>query len=99
MKFVHINLAVSDPEGSANFYKTYVLPDADIVWLGDSLHLRDGQSDLAFQVGQPRLVPGAHHGFVAESSQSIDRLAQRLRSASLGGGVAVTLPPSSTRLC
>ena len=86
MRFVHINILVVDPERSANFYQTYLLPNATIVLLGDSLHLRDKASDLAFTVGQPALAHGAHHGFVADSIEQIDRLAQTLRA----GGVELT---------
>ena len=80
MKFVHINIVVRDPDKSADFYKTYLMPEAAAVWLGDSLHLRDSSSDLAFQTGDPKSASGAHHGFVAESAKQVDELVQRLQT-------------------
>ena len=80
MRFVHINIVVVEPERSASFYQTYLLPNATVVLLGDSLHLRDKDSDLAFTAGQPAAANGSHHGFVADSVERIDRLAQRLRA-------------------
>ncbi|MEO0817506.1 MAG: VOC family protein [Pseudomonadota bacterium] len=85
MRFQHINLAVRDPEVSANFYKTYLMPGAETVWLGASLHLRDARgSDMAFQAAAATgdiIKPeahGAHHGFLAASAAEIDSLAARL---------------------
>ena len=83
MKFVHINLVVSDPKSSAAFYQKYLLPDAELVMLGSSLHLRDPHSDLAFQSGAPVLASGAHHGFVADSAEQVDRLAGALRESDI----------------
>ena len=79
MRFVHINLVVTDPEQSAKFYQQYLMPNAEMVELGDSLHLRDPVNDLAFQRGSPSSPAGAHHGFVAESSKHVDQLVKNLR--------------------
>ena len=80
MRLAHVNLVVASPERAANFYKTYVMPAGETVWLGDSLHLRDADgSDMAFQAGTPTVgAAGAHHGFVAANSDAVDALAQRL---------------------
>ena len=87
MLFRHINLVVADPEISAEFYRSLLLPDAEAVWLGDSLHLRTSAGDdLAFQTGNPLRAQGAHHGFIAASVEAVDRLLSRVRAR----GVAVT---------
>jgi catechol 2,3-dioxygenase-like lactoylglutathione lyase family enzyme len=78
LKLVHINLVSSDPEASASFYVQCLLPDATREWLGDSLHVRNDTCDLAFQRGEPLAARGAHHGFLADSPVTIDRLVQRL---------------------
>ena len=86
LRLAHVNLVVRDPELSARFYVSHLLPDATVEWLGESLHVRSGASDLAFQRGEPRATSGAHHGFVADSATSIDALATRLT----GAGVELT---------
>lgn len=86
LRLVHVNLVVADPDASARFYTRFLLPHATRDWLGDSLHLRSSGCDLAFQRGASRRVPGAHHGFLADSAAAVDALAQRLRE----GGIALT---------
>jgi catechol 2,3-dioxygenase-like lactoylglutathione lyase family enzyme len=86
MQLRHVNLVVRDPELSARFYIRHVLPSGSTVWLGNSLHVRSGSSDLAFQAGEPHRTTGAHHGFIASSSREIEALAQQLQEA----GVSIT---------
>lgn len=86
MRLVHVNLVASDPEASARFYLRWLMPKAKSVWLGDSLHLRDDGSDLAFQLGKASTAPSAHHGFLAASADEIDALAGRL----IEDGIALT---------
>jgi catechol 2,3-dioxygenase-like lactoylglutathione lyase family enzyme len=80
LKFNHINLVVADPQLSAQFYARYLVNNASIEWLGDSLHLRDSCAiDLAFQQGKPVKADGSHHGFLAESVQTIENLLKLLK--------------------
>lgn len=75
MIFRHINLVVEDPELSCEFYKSHLLPNAQEVWLGSSLHLRTAAGDdLAFQKGTAGSAPGSHLGFIADSAHEIDAL-------------------------
>ena len=81
MKFVHLNLVVADPATSANFYETFLIKGAKQVWLGESLHLRNGEVDIAFQEGIAQSIPGAHHGFLADSAEHVGDLLSLLQSA------------------
>ena len=81
MRFNHINLVVSDPEKSADFYQKHFVPTGTSIWLGNSLHLRDPSGiDLAFQQGTPAQAPGSHQGFLAPSASKIDTLLNSLKS-------------------
>ena len=86
LRLLHINLVVADPEASARFYVRHVLPAATCEWLGNSLHVRSGVSDLAFQQGVPVVAKGTHHGFLADSPGAIDALSRGLLEA----GIALT---------
>ncbi len=76
----HVNLVVPDPDASADFYLKHLMPKGRKVWLGDSLHLRDGTTtDLAFQKGPAAPAGnGSHHGFLAASAAQVDALRQSL---------------------
>ena len=87
LQFNHINLVVGDPEAAADFYIKYLTPEAQKVWLGDSLHVRGvGLMDLAFQKGTSASAPGGHHGFLASSRKVVDDLVSRLE----GNGLTIT---------
>lgn len=82
MRFNHINLVVSDPQASAEFYKRFLVVDSTTTWLGESLHLRNRLAvDIAFQRGTPAKAMGSHHGFLAECAQAIDDLLIDLESS------------------
>ena len=72
MRLVHLNLSVVDPEASAAFYSRLLLPGATSEWLGNSLHVRAGSVDLAFQAGHPGGTETWHFGFLAPSSDAVD---------------------------
>lgn len=84
-KLVHVNLVVQAPLEAAEFYKRHLMPEGEIVTLGNSVHLRDGAcSDLAFIQGQPTPARnGAHHGFLADGPAQIDQLRNRLSEEGL----------------
>ncbi len=84
-RLVHVNLVVQAPYEAAEFYKRHLIPEGEIVTLGNSVHLRDSAgSDLAFVQGSsgPR-QNGGHHGFLADSPTRIDALRDRLLKENL----------------
>ena len=74
LRLIHVNLRVLDPEASAAFYARVLLPDARSEWLGNSLHLRTGSADLAFQAGEPESAASWHLGFLAPSRDAVDAI-------------------------
>ena len=86
MRLVHVSLAVDDPEASAAFYARVLLPDAAPERLGDSLHLRAGSVDLAFQADARGEAGRWHFGFLAPSSAAVDHV----RAALAQEGISLT---------
>lgn len=84
-KLAHVNLVVASPLEAAEFYKRHLLPDGEIVTLGNSVHLRDADgSDIAFIEGNPSpWKGGAHHGFLAGGVNQIDALRDAIASEGL----------------
>ena len=66
-------------EASARSIGVCCCPEAITRWMGDSLHLRTEGVDLAFQVGETVIGPGAHHGFVVDSAANVEAIADTLR--------------------
>ena len=86
LRLIHVNLRVLDPEASAAFYARVLLPDAAPEWLGDSLHLRAGSVDLAFQADARGEAGRWHFGFLAPSSGAVDDV----RAAVTQAGISLT---------
>lgn len=76
----HFAMVVETPRAAAAFYKRLLVPEGDIVPLGDNLHLRDKRgSDMAFHKGTLDLGGShLHFGFLAERSEEIDALHAQL---------------------
>ena len=81
----HFAMVVDDPAGAAKLYQRLLMPEGEIIHLGDNLHLRDDQgSDLAFHSGTLDLHGShLHFGFLAGSAASIDALQSRLQREGL----------------
>ena len=82
----HLALRVRDPQASKNFYSEHF--GMSVVWEPDpdNVYLSSGADNLALHRADAA-GPGAldHFGFVADSKEEVDRLAETLR----GRGVAI----------
>jgi catechol 2,3-dioxygenase-like lactoylglutathione lyase family enzyme len=90
----HLALRVRDPQASKRFYADFF--GMRVVWEPDpdNVYLSSGVDNLALH-RETVAGPGAldHLGFIVDSREEVDRLAERFRA----GGVTITAAPRDHR--